>query len=286
MSLTINTAVKLSSGASIPQLGFGVFRAEPKDCEAAVKEALRVGYRHIDSAQFYHNEEDVGRTVKESGLKRSEVFITTKYLPEQTPTPPSKVYDSIRSSLGKIDQLSSDDDKKYIDLLLVHAAFGGPEGRANNWEALVKAQKEGWVKDIGVSNFDVPHLKALPGPKPAVNQVELHPFCQQKEIAEYCKENGIIVQAYSPLFQGDKSGLENPVMVKIAKKHGKDVSHVALRWSLQKGFVPLPKSVTPSRIASNADLYDFELSQEDMDEIATLDKGMAGTIAWNPISIP
>ncbi|RXK37943.1 aldo-keto reductase [Tremella mesenterica] len=214
-------------------------------------------------------------------IPRNKLFLTTKFFPSGPPQPAKQVTDGLRTSLKKLDQFGG---KGYIDLVLIHAPYGGPEGRARHWEGLVNAQKEGWVKDIGVSNFGVKHLKELPGPTPAINQIELHPWCQQRDIVSYCQQNGVIVQAYCPLVRADKKRLEDPVVTKIAEKHGKQGSHVILRWSLQKGFVPLPKSVTPSRIKSNADLYDFVLDEEDMKELDSLDEGAAGACSWNPVN--
>ncbi|WVW80024.1 hypothetical protein I302_101997 [Kwoniella bestiolae CBS 10118] len=281
MSLSLESSIKLASGHSIPQLGYGVYQARSKECEDGVKEAIKAGYRHVDSAQAYHNEDIVGRAVLQTDIPRTSIFLTTKYMPSHNVHPSSSVYEIIKNSLKKIDRTGS--DQPYIDLMLIHAPFGGEEGRKNNWEALVKAQKEGWIRDIGVSNFGVPHLKALPSPKPSINQIELHPFCQQREIVKYCEENGIAVQAYSPLIRADKNRYENPVLVGLAKKYEKEVAQILIRWSLQKGYIPLPKSVTPSRIRSNADVYDFELSSEDMNALDGLDEGAKGACTWNPV---
>ncbi|WVQ78737.1 hypothetical protein IAT38_000824 [Cryptococcus sp. DSM 104549] len=284
MTLSLESTAKLASGHLIPRLGYGVYQARGGECEAAVREALTVGYRHIDSAQAYRNEEIVGRAVASSSpsIPRSSIFITTKYMSTHKVYSSADVLSHLRKSLQKIDQSGS--DKPYIDLMLIHAPWGGQEGRKNNWEALVQAQKEGWVRDIGVSNFGVRHLQELPSPTPAVNQIELHPFCQQRDIVEYCQKNGILVQAYSPLVRAQEEQYKDPVLVKVAEKHGKEVAQVLIRWSLQKGFVPLPKSVTPSRIKSNTDVFDFELDEEDMEAIDGLDKGSAGAVTWNPVN--
>lgn len=195
---------------------------------------------------------DVGRAIRDSGVPRSSVFLTSKYMPSHTVYSPTEVLDVVRKSLNKVDRCGG--DKPYIDLMLIHAPWGGEEGRKNNWEALTMAQKEGWVKDIGVSNLcvlagaavqwffslclfsGVHHLKALPPPVPAVNQIELHPFCQQRNIVKYCEEHGIAIEAYSPLVRANKKYYDNAVLVKVAKKHGKEVAQVLLRWSLQKGW--------------------------------------------------
>ncbi|WWC87767.1 uncharacterized protein L201_002659 [Kwoniella dendrophila CBS 6074] len=284
MSLSIETSIKLATGRSIPQLGYGVYQARSKECEDGVKESIKVGYRHVDSAQAYHNEDIVGRAVVQSGLPRSEIFLTTKYMPSHTVHSTESVYDILKKSLKKIDRTG--DENPYIDLMLIHAPFGGEQGRKNNWEALVQAQKEGWIKDIGVSNFGVPHLKSLPSPKPVINQIELHPFCQQKEIVNYCKENDIAIQAYSPLIRADENRYKNPVLIELAKKYNKEIPQILIRWSLQKGYIPLPKSTTPSRIKTNADVYDFELSSEDMKSLDGLDEGAKGACTWNPVDQP
>ncbi|WVR03904.1 hypothetical protein IAU60_000903 [Kwoniella sp. DSM 27419] len=284
MHLSLESTIKLASGHSIPRLGYGVYQARSTECENGVKDAIKAGYRHVDSAQAYHNEDIVGRAIVACGVPRSEVFLTTKYMPSNTAQSTSDVFSVLRNSLKKIDRTGS--DQPYIDLMLIHAPFGGEEGRRNNWAALAQAQKEGWVRDIGVSNFGVPHLKSLPAPKPAINQIELHPFCQQKEIVAYCQENGIAVQAYSPLVRADKARLGHPVLVELSKKHSKEAAQILIRWSLQKGYIPLPKSVTPSRIKSNADVYDFELDKDDMAKLDSLDEGAKGACTWNPIDQP
>ncbi|OCF39841.1 aldo-keto reductase [Kwoniella heveanensis CBS 569] len=278
MALALDSSIKLASGHSIPRLGYGVYQARSTECENGVKDALKSGYRHIDSAQAYHNEDIVGRAVAASGVPRSEVFLTTKYMPSHQVIPASDVYSVIQKSLKRIDN-----GGRYIDLMLIHAPFGGEQGRKNNWEALARAQKEGWIRDIGVSNFGVPHLKSLPSPKPSINQIELHPFCQQREIVTYCHAQGIAVQAYSPLIRADKDRYKNPVLVGIAEKYKKEVAQVLIRWSLQKGYIPLPKSVTPSRIKSNAEIYDFELDADDMKALDGLDEGAEGACTWNPV---
>ncbi|ODN97386.1 aldo-keto reductase [Cryptococcus wingfieldii CBS 7118] len=280
--LSLDSTIKLPSGNLIPRLGFGVYQARSKECEQAVLKAAEAGYRHVDSAQGYHNEEYVGRAIRDAPVPRSSVYLATKYMPSHKVFSPEEVLQVLRKSIKKIDR--SGEGEPYIDLMLIHAPWGGDEGRRNNWEALGLAQKEGWVKDIGVSNFGVAHLKSLPGPLPAVNQIELHPFCQQRDIVEYCQEKGIAIEAYSPLMRGEERYWDHPVLVKISKKHKKDVAQIAIRWSLQKGFIPLPKSATPARIQSNAHVFDFELSSEEMVEIDGLDKGTEGAITWNPVN--
>ncbi|ORY34559.1 putative aldo-keto reductase [Naematelia encephala] len=280
VKLSLESTVKLSSGNTIPQLGYGVYQARGRECSDGVVEALKSGYRHVDSAQAYRNEDLVGGALSTAKIPRSQVFLTTKYMPTHQEHSVASVYSYLQKSLHKIDPESKE---PYIDLMLIHAPWGGDEGRANNWAALAKAQKEGWIKDIGVSNFGVKHLEALPEPVPVINQIELHPFCQQREIVAYCEKHNIKIQAYCPLVRGDAKRFSNKVLVGISEKHGKEPSQVLLRWSLQKGYIPLPKSVTPSRIKSNADLYDFELDQGDMKALDGLDEGAKGACSWNPV---
>ncbi|WVQ94725.1 hypothetical protein IAU59_001805 [Kwoniella sp. CBS 9459] len=292
MGLALDSTIKLASGHSIPRLGYGVYQARSTECENGVKDALKAGYRHTDSAQAYHNEDIVGKAVAASGVPRSEIFLTTKYMPSHNVVSTSDVFSVIQKSLKRIDKSTGTSGQKglstegYIDLMLIHAPFGGEEGRKNNWEALAQAQKEGWIRDIGVSNFGVPHLKSLPAPKPSINQIELHPFCQQREIVAYCESQGIAVQAYSPLIRADAERYKNPVLVGIAEKYKKEVAQVLIRWSLQKGYIPLPKSVTPSRIKSNAEVYDFKLDESDMKALDGLDEGAKGACTWNPVDQP
>ncbi|ORX38590.1 putative aldo-keto reductase [Kockovaella imperatae] len=283
--LTIKSTFKLLSGNTIPRFGLGVYQSRGEECFEAVKEALKADYRHVDSAQMYRNEELVGKAVIESGVPRSEVFITTKYNPNHKIRTTEDVYQDLKSSLPKIDPSSegANGSKPYIDLMLIHAPWGGDEGRGNNWAALAKAQKEGWIKDIGVSNFGAKQLENLPEPVPVINQIELHPWCQQRPTVAYCQKKGIAVEAYTPLVQAHKERFQEPKLLSICKKHGKDQAQVLIRWSLQKGYVVIPKSVTPSRIRSNAQVYDFNLDKEDMDALDSLDMGADGAVTWNPV---
>ncbi|ORX37522.1 NADP-dependent oxidoreductase domain-containing protein [Kockovaella imperatae] len=280
MKFSLSSTLTLTSGNQIPRFGLGVYKSTGQECSTAVAEALRAGYRHIDSAQAYSNEELVGKAVVESGVSRPDVYLTTKYLPTAEAKSPKDVLSVLRHSLPKIDPSK---EGPHIDLMLLHSADGGAEGRANNWRALTEAQKEGWIHDIGVSNFNVNHFSTLPGPVPAVNQIELHPWCQQRPIVEYCKQHNIAVEAYSPLARADERKWNDPVVVELCKKHGKEPGQVVLRWGLQKGFIVIPKSVNPSRIRSNADIYDFELDTTDMEALDGLDQGAAGAVTWNPL---
>ncbi|APF27354.1 aldo/keto reductase family protein [Clostridium sporogenes] len=254
----------LNNGVKMPLLGFGTYKAENGNTVIqSVKEALRIGYRHIDTASYYGNEEGVGTAIKESGIPREEIFLV------------SKVWNSdqgyektLKSFENSIKKLGTD----YLDLYLVH----WPQSLTKEtWKALEKLYKEGRVKAIGVSNFLVDHLKWLLEDveiMPMVNQVEFHPQLIQKEVMEFCSKNNIQLEAWSPLMRGKVFEIE--LLQDLAKKYEKTISQIVLRWDLQMGVVTIPKSVTPSRIKENADIFDFEISKEDMDRIQQLDKGL------------
>jgi len=257
----------------MPLLGLGVY--QNNNCIPACEAALKHGYRHIDTAQVYRNEADVGRAVKESKINREEIFITTKVI--QGSHGYSSTTSTVEASLSKL-------GVSYIDLYLIHSPLSGREGRLETYRALLDKKNEGKIRSVGVSNYGVKHLEEIreAGMEvPSVNQVELHPFCQQRPIVEYCKQYDIVVQAYCPIVRGDFS---NPVLQEVSKHANKHPSQVLIRWSLQKGFVPLPKSEKPERVVSNADVFDFELSQEDMAKLDALDKGDDGAISWNPVN--
>ncbi|KAI0728955.1 Aldo/keto reductase [Fomitopsis betulina] len=272
MALSLQSSVRLSSGHSVPLLGLGVYRND--DCFAAVFAALRHGYRHVDSARVYGNEAEVGRAVRESGVPRSEVFVTSKiYSAEHG-------YDS---TLKAIDNSLERFQFAYLDLYLIHDPLSGKQKRLETWRALLEAKKVGKLRTVGVSNYGVKHLEEIREAgleTPSVNQIELQPFCQQREIIDYCNKHSIFVQAYCPLVRGK---FDNPVLQEVARKYQKDVAQVLVRWSLQRGFGPLPKSSQPARVVSNADLYDFEISPEDVAKIDALDQGKKGAISWNPV---
>ncbi|KAI0930646.1 hypothetical protein AcW1_003614 [Taiwanofungus camphoratus] len=272
--LSIKSAIRLSSGYDMPLLGFGVY--QNYTTKESVLEAFKVGYRHIDSAQAYRNEAQVGSAVKESGLDREDVFITTKCI--------NKTH-GYESTLHGVDASLSTFGFDYIDLFLIHDPMSGPERRLQTYKALQESRKAGKIRSVGVSNYDVKHLEEIKNAgyeMPSVNQIELHPLCQQKPIVSYCREHSIVIQAYCPILRG---AMVHPVIVALAEKHRRDPAQVLLRWSLQKGFVPLPKSATPSRIRSNTLLYDFSLDDEDMAQLDSLDKGKDGAISWNPVDV-
>ncbi|KAJ1023580.1 hypothetical protein NDA16_003197 [Ustilago loliicola] len=272
--LTLESKYAVGEGADMPVLGFGVYKSPANVTERSVTTALKTGYRHIDSAQYYENEKEVGNAVRawcqETHTSRREVFVTTKIIaPAETK---EKTLESLRESVNKVNL------DGYVDCFLIHTPSSGPEGRKHLWEALKELQSEDKVVTIGVSNYGVKHLQELidRNETPAVNQIELHPWCQQRGIVELCKKHNIVLQAYCPIVRGEHA--DDSDVLEIAKKHRVDWSQVLLRWSLQKGFVPLPKSDTRSRIASNADLFGFELDAEDM--------GAKGAVAPNPVDAP
>ncbi|MCJ1286773.1 hypothetical protein MMC26_006119 [Xylographa opegraphella] len=262
------------SAVKIPRLGFGVYLSPGAVCVASCLHALKHGYRHIDTAQYYQNETEVGTALRQSGLRREDVFLTTKIL--AAAGSPEKTYQRCVDSVAKIDP----GDGGFVDLFLIHSPSGGKSKRQEMWGALERLLAEGKARSIGVSNFGVGHIEEMKEYAqvwpPHVNQIELHPWCQQRTICEYCTQHGIVIEAYSPLVRAQKA--HDPTLVPIAQKHGKTTAQVLIRYCLQKGWVPLPKSDTPSRIEENAAVYDFELSAEDMRELDALDMGADGAI--------
>ncbi len=257
--------IRLNDGATIPQVGFGVFMIPPKDTARAVRTALEAGYRHIDTAQMYGNEEGVGRGIKDSGLPRGDVFVTTKL------TNRSHGYESAMRELdASLQQLGFD----YVDLYLIHWPVSRKDRYVETWKAFEKLAADGRARSIGVSNFQRAHLDRLAaetGTVPAANQIELHPKLQQPELRRYHRAHGIATEAWSPLAKG--AVLEDETIRSLAEKYRKTSAQVVLRWHIQLGNVVVPKSVTPSRIRENIDVFDFELADEDMERLATLDTG-------------
>lgn len=269
----------LSNNVSIPELGFGTWQTPNGDVAvSAVKKALEVGYRHIDTAQGYKNEDSVGQAIKESGIPREEIFLTTKLWNE------NHSYDLVLSSFEEsLKKLQTD----YIDLFLIH--WPNPvkfrdnwqSANAETWRAMEELYQAGKIKAIGVSNFLPHHFEELEKTAtifPMVNQIFLAPGELQKEVVSYCQEHNVLLEAYSPL--GTGKIFDVPEMQELSDKYGKTIAQIAIRWSLQHGFLPLPKSVTPSRIEENLAVFDFELSDEDMQRIDQLD-GVVGK-ATNP----
>lgn len=256
--------VELRNGIVMPQIGYGVYQVDPSECEKCVSEALKVGYRMVDTAQAYHNEEGVGAAVAKSGIPREELFLVTKIWISNYGYEKAKV--SIDESLRK---LGTD----YIDLMLLHQPFCDRYGA---YRALEEAYKEGKLRAIGVSNFYPDHLIDLASNveiPPMVNQVETHVFDQQIKAQKYMEEYGCHIMSWGPFAEGRNNFFSNPVLVNIGKKYGKSAAQVALRWLIQRGVIIIPKSVHIERMEQNLDIFDFSLSEDDMKEIAGLDTG-------------
>lgn len=256
--------VKLANGVEMPQIGYGVYQVDPAECERCVSDALKVGYRMIDTAQAYHNEEGVGVAVAKSGIPRKELFIVSKVWISNYGY--EKAKSSIEESLRK---LGTD----YIDLMLLHQPFCDRYGA---YRALEDAYKEGKLRAIGVSNFYPDHLIDLANNveiPPMVNQVETHVFDQQIEARKYMEELGCRIMSWGPLAEGRNGFFTNPVLETIGVKYGKSVAQVALRWLLQRGVIIIPKTVHTDRMRQNLDILDFTLNDGDMAEIAGLDTG-------------
>ncbi len=256
--------VTLNNGVRMPKLGYGVYQVTPEECERCVSDALSVGYRSIDTAQAYFNEEGVGRAVKKSGIAREELFLTTKVWISNAGERRAEA--SIDASLKK---LGTD----YIDLLLIHQPFGDYYG---TYRAMEKAYRAGKVRAIGVSNFYPDRLIDLCNfveVKPAVNQVETHVFCQQKAAREVMKRHGVQIESWGPFAEGKNGLFTNPVLTEIAAAHERSVAQTALRFLLQSDVVVIPKSVKKERMAQNFDVFSFELTQDEMARISALDSG-------------
>jgi 2,5-diketo-D-gluconate reductase A len=257
--------VALHDGVAIPQLGFGVFQVPPEDTQEVVEEALASGYRHIDTAGAYRNEAGVGAAIAAAGLARDEVFVTTKLWNS------AQGYDSTLAAFEKsLERLAMD----RVDLYLVHWPVPSEDRYLDTWRAFERIREEGRSRSIGVSNFRVEDLERLEGEaemRPTVNQIELHPRLQQAELRAWHADHGIATEAWSPLAQG--ALLEDGTIETIAAHHRKTPAQTILRWHLQLGNVVIPKSVTPERIRENLDVFDFELSEDDMAALARLDAG-------------
>ncbi|MCY9136883.1 aldo/keto reductase [Peribacillus frigoritolerans] len=263
MISNIGETITLHNGVKMPQLGFGVFKVKNgNETVESVKKAIEVGYRAIDTAAIYENEEGVGQAIRECGVPREELFITSKvWNTEQGYETTLKAFEDSLNRLGL----------EYLDLYLIH--WPGKDKYLETWRALEKLYKDGKVKSIGVSNFHVHHLENLLANsevKPVVNQIELHPLLTQVKIRDYCAKHEIKVESWSPLGRGNL--LEEPTINHIAKKHGKSSAQVLIRWHLQHDLVVIPKSITPSRIKENAQVFDFSLSLNEMNQIDALNK--------------
>ena len=261
-------SITLNDGNAIPQVGLGVFQTPPEETEQAVTAALEAGYRHVDTAAAYRNEKGVGRAIKNaaaSGLPREDVYITTKlWNADQGYDPTLRAFDASMNRLG-ID---------YLDLYLIHWPLPEKNTFVDTFKAFANLRDQGRVRSIGVSNFEPEHLRILvdaTGIVPSVNQVELHPLFQQQELREVHAQMGVATEAWAPLGQG--ALLDNPTVASVAERHGKTPAQVLIRWHIQLGNIVIPKSVTPERIVSNFDVFDLELSEQDMASISSLGDG-------------
>ncbi|KAK5806321.1 hypothetical protein VI817_000579 [Penicillium citrinum] len=258
-----------------------VYKTPPDDTERCCLEALKAGYRHIDSAAIYKNEAGCGNAMRASAIPRDQIFFTSKVIDISYDGAKNQIEQSL--SLSKLD---------YIDLMLLHQPRGGSDNRKGAWRALVEAVEAGKVRSIGVSNYGVHHLDELEkyistleverggkgrGGVISINQVELHPWLGRKDIVDWCTQRGIYLEAYCPIVRGAR--FDEPAVQKLADKYGKTPAQVLIRWSLDKGFIPLPKSVTPERIVANADVYDFSLTAE---EVQSLETDEYSPVAWDP----
>ena len=269
-------SIRCNDGNTIPQLGFGVFQIEPDQTAAAVRSALEIGYRHIDTAEMYGNEKEVGEGISDAGLDRGEVFITSKLNNGyHRPDDARRAFDATLSALGS----------DYVDLFLIHwplpTLYEGDF--VSTWNVLEGFARDGRARSIGVSNFQPAHLDRLATGSetvPAVNQIEVHPYLTNEQVRAYDREHGIATEAWSPIAQGKVLG--DDVIIGIADTHGKTPAQVVLRWHIQRGDIVFPKSVKPERIKSNFEIFDFKLHDDEMSAITGLDRGESGRTGPNP----
>jgi 2,5-diketo-D-gluconate reductase A len=256
-------ALDLAGDVSIPQFGLGVFQVPPEKTFENVTTAIGLGYRHIDTAKAYGNEAEVGQAVRASGLPRESFFITTKLWNDDQ----NDSVGALKTSLGQLEM-------DHVDLYLIHWPAPGQDRYLEAWQGLIEAQKQGLVRAIGVSNFQASHLRRIieeTGVTPAVNQIELHPLLTQPGLRREHEDRGIVTEAWSPLAQG--AALEDAAVTEVAEAHGRTPGQVVLRWHVQLGNVVFPKSITPQRLEENIDIWDFELSEDEMERISALDRG-------------
>ncbi|QDQ98612.1 aldo/keto reductase [Tomitella fengzijianii] len=268
--------VTLNSGRNVPQLGYGTFKVAPADAAAAVGAALEAGYRHIDTAQMYGNEAEVGAGIAASGIGRSNLFLTSKL--NNGNHRPDDARRSFEESLARL-------DTDYLDLFLIHwplpTRYDGDF--VGTWKVLEEFAADGRARSIGVSNFQVPHLQRLlteADTVPAVNQVEVHPLFGNEQVRTFCREHDIAVEAWSPLAQG--AVLDEPAVRELAERLGRTAAQVVLRWHLQRGDIVFPKSMSPARMRENFDVFGFELDGDSMAQIAALDRGPEGRVGPDP----
>ena len=255
--------LKMKNGTRVPMVGLGTYKSTKEECITAVRAAIDCGYRHIDTANFYENEKYVGEGIRESGIDRDQLFVTSKIWPTSFKTPEVAIEYSMKA-------LNID----YIDMYLLHWPSQNEYARYHAFETLLKYKEKGYFKEIGVSNFKKEHLIALHdkfGIYPAMNQIELSPWLQKREDYQFCQENGIVMTACVPFAKGNI--LNDPELKKIADAHGKNVGQGILRWDIQRGNAVVPKSSKPARIASNIDIFDFELSEEEMNIMFGMENG-------------
>lgn len=268
--------ITLNDGNHIPQLGYGVFKVEPQETAAAVRSALEIGYRHIDTAQMYGNEEGVGQGIRDAGLDRGHVFVTSKLNNGfHRPADARRAFDETLRALGT----------DYVDLFLIHwplpTLYDGDF--VSTWKTLQEFASDGRARSIGVSNFQIHHLQELARETeitPAVNQIEVHPYFTNDEVRAYGIEHNIATQAWSPIARGKVLG--DPVVIRIAKAYGVRPAQVVLRWHIERGDIVFPKSIHPQRMKENFEIFDFDLGDEEIEALAALDKGEVGRMGPNP----
>jgi len=263
--MTQPVLIKLQDGNLMPQLGLGVWQASNEQAQTAVEKALEVGYRSIDTAAIYQNEEGVGHALKQATLPREELFITTKLWNADQQHPQKALEESLK-------KLQLD----YVDLYLIHWPVPQKDHYVQAWKGMIELQKQGLIKSIGVCNFHVSHLQRLldeTGVAPVINQIELHPLLQQRQLHAWNTTHKIHTESWSPLAQGGEGVFDQKIILSLADKYGKTPAQVVIRWHLDSGLVVIPKSVTPSRIAENFDVFDFRLDKDELAEVAKLDIG-------------